>query len=356
MFAGELGIHLNLHKLGAAFPASETVALTQTVEAKLGPHRVTTAWVNDNLGYRSTIVTLAALASKVRMKLGTAVLVSYVHNPIDLATSAATLSELTGSREFMLGLGPGSRVLVEDKIEMRKPAKFFGETVQIVRKLLDGESVSLGEMPTVAGYFNLRESWKAKLKFRPAGKVVIFGAVHQGRNTLMREQVSKLCDGAILGRVRSTLSYEELKADADAMDRIRRDAGVTTPLRKAIQMTTSIGDDGAAARKLLKGYISHFLDRDDAPAKFGFTKEQMEKIREQVEAHGEDSLSDLIPDHMVDKFYIAGTPGECVDKVATFLDKVGRAGFDHVIISGPLGPDVRRAIDIWAKDILPSVM
>jgi len=356
LFTGELGIHLNLHKLGPAFPSSEVVKFTQTIEAKLGPHGVTTAWVNDNLGYRSTLVILAALASKVSMKLGTAILITYVRNPVELAASAATLSELTGDREFLLGLGPGSRVLVEDKVEMRKPAKFFGETVQILTKLLDGESVSSEEMPTVYPYFNLRESWKAKLKFKSSGRVSIWGSVHQGRETLMREQVSKLCDGAILGRVRSTLTYEELKADADAMDRIRKGAGVTAPLRKAIQMTTSIGDDGAASRKLLKGYISHFLDRDDAPAKFGFTKEQMERIREQVEAHGEDSLSDLIPDQMVDKFYIAGTPGECVDKVATFLDKVGRAGFGHVIISGPLGPDVRRAIDIWAKDILPSVI
>ena len=356
MFSGDLGIHLYLHKWGAGLSAGELVSLGQTIEEKLSPHGVDAIWVNDNLGYRSTAVTAAALAGKVGMKLGAAVFVAYHQNPVELAASAATLSELTSDKEFTLGLGPGSRVLVESAMEMRRPARFFGETVQMLRRLLDAESVPVGEMQTVSQYFNLNESWQAKLKFRPAGKVRIFGAVHQGRETLIREQVSKLCDGAILGRVRSVAAYEELKSDADAMDQIRRKAGVAAPLAKAIQMTTSIGDDGAAARKLLKGNISHLLDRDDAPAKFGFTREQMEVIRERVDTRGEDSLDDLIPDQAVDRFYIAGTARECVDKVAGFLDVAGRSGFNHVIISGPLGPDIRRSIDIWAKEILPSVM
>jgi 5,10-methylenetetrahydromethanopterin reductase len=356
VFSGELGIHLNLHKWGVPLSTGDIVAIGRTIEEKLGPHGVHTAWVNDNLGYRSTTVTLAALATQAKLKLGTAIAVAYARSPIELATSAATLSELTVDKEFTLGIGPGSRVLVEDKISMPSPARFLGETFRILRGLLGGESVTLADMPTVSGYFNMNDSWNARLKFKPTGKVKIFGAVHQGRETLIREQVSRLCDGAILGRVRSTLTYEELKSDADAMDEIRKKAGVQEPLSKAIQMTTSIGDDGSAARKLLKGNISHFLDRPDAPAKFGFTKEQMERIRGQIEEHGEESLGDLIPDSMVDKFYIAGTPKECVEKVADFLDVATRAGFHHVIISGPLGPDVRRSIDIWAKEILPSAV
>ncbi|HEV2225604.1 MAG TPA: LLM class flavin-dependent oxidoreductase [Nitrososphaerales archaeon] len=355
MFNGELGIHLNLHKWGVPLAAREIVSVARTIESKLGPLGVGTAWVNDNLGYRSTLVTLAALAAQSRLRLGTAIAVAYARNPVELATSAATLSELTSDREFLLGVGPGSRVLVEDKLRMPSPAKFLGETFQIIRRLLDGQAVDLGGMPTVARYFGMNETWRAKLKFKPVGTTKLYGAVHQGRETLVRKVVSSLCDGAILGRVRSTLTYEELKADSEAMDAIRRRAGVGAPLRKAIQMTTSIGDDGSAARRLLKGNISHFLDRPDAPAKFGFTDEQMSKIRARIEERGEEGLGDLIPDSMVDRFYIAGTPGECVEKVAEFLNLAGRTGFEHVIISGPLGPDVGRSVDIWAKDILPSV-
>jgi alkanesulfonate monooxygenase SsuD/methylene tetrahydromethanopterin reductase-like flavin-dependent oxidoreductase (luciferase family) len=355
VFNGELGIHLNLHKWGVPLPAGAIVTFAKTIEDKLGPYGVGTAWVNDNLGYRSTFVTLAALAAQTKFRLGTAIAVAYARNPVELAASAATLSELTPDREFFLGVGPGSRVLVEDKLGMPSPAKFLGETFKILRGLLDGQAVDLRGMPTVANYFGMKEAWGAKLKFKPAGTTKLYGAVHQGRETLVREQVSALCDGAILGRVRSTLTYEELKADKDAMDSIRRRAGANTPLRKAIQMTTSIGDDGTTARKLLKGNISHFLDRPDAPAKFGFTAEQTSKIRAQIEEHGEEGLEDLIPDSVVDRFYIAGTPRECVEKVSDFFDLAARTGFEHVIISGPLGPDIGRSIDIWARDILPSV-
>ncbi|HEV2139305.1 MAG TPA: LLM class flavin-dependent oxidoreductase [Nitrososphaerales archaeon] len=355
MFNGELGIHLNLHKWGVPLAAGEIVSVARTIEDKLGPFGVGTAWVNDNLGYRSTFVTLAALATQTRLRLGTAISVAYARNPVELAASAATLSELTSEREFILGVGPGSRVLVEDKLGMPSPAKFLGETFKILRKLLDGQAVDLRGMPTVATYFGMKEAWGAKLKFKPAGTTKLYGAVHQGRETLVRKVVSSLCDGAILGRVRSTLTYEELKVDAEEMDSIRRVVGGGAPLKKTIQMTTSIGDDGSAARRLLKGNISHFLDRPDAPAKFGFTAEQMSKIRAHIEQHGEEGLGDLIPDSMVDRFYIAGTPGECVEKIAEFLALADRTGFEHVIISGPLGPDVGRSIDIWAKDILPSV-
>jgi 5,10-methylenetetrahydromethanopterin reductase len=355
VFKGELGIHLNLHKWGVPLSTSEIVSVAKTIEDKLGPYGVGTAWVNDNLGYRSTLVTLAALATQTRFKLGTAIMVAYARSPVELATSAATLAELTSDRELSLGIGPGSRVLVEDKLGMPSPARFLGETFQILRGLLDGSAVDLHGMPTVTKYFGMKEGWRAKLEFKPMGKVKLYGAVHQGRESLVREQVSRLCDGAILGRVRSTLTYEELRADSEAMDSIRKNAGIDAPLEKVIQMTTSIGDDGSAARKLLKGNISHFLDRPDAPAKFGFTTEQMSKIRDHIEAHGEEGLGALIPDNMVDRFYIAGTPRECVNKVAEFLDLATRSGFKHIMISGPLGPDVRRSIDIWAKEILPSV-
>jgi len=110
---------------------------------------------------------------------------------------------------------------------------------------LDGE-VSLWEILTVSGYFNLRQSWRAKIKFQPEGKVRIFGAVHQGSETLIREQVSKMCDGAILGDNSVCEGHQS----------------ATTALRR-----------------------ENF--RKDAPTRLGFTKQPMESILEHVETRGE---------------------------------------------------------------------
>jgi 5,10-methylenetetrahydromethanopterin reductase len=356
LFHGELGIHFYLHKWGNALSAKEILKVGELVEQKLSPYGVNQVWVNDNLGYRSTLVTLAGLATRIKLKLGTAILVSYARSPIEVASAAATIAELMDGREFSLGIGPGSRVLLEEKMEVVKPARFFRETVRIIRGLIKGETLDLSKTPLVSRYFGLKGTWGARLKFTAGGNIKIFGAVHQGRETLIREMVSRLCDGMILGRVRSTLTDADLNSDVEAIDSIRKEAGLSTPFRRAIQMTTSIGRDGAAAKKLVKGGISHFLDRVGAPAKFGFSEEQAVRIRELVKLKGEDSLGDLIPDEAVNKFYIAGTPGECVERVAGFLDLAERCHFNQVVISGPLGPDLMESLQIWEKDILPSVM
>ena len=48
-------------------------------------------WVNDNLRYRSQIVVLTAIAARVPIRIGTAILVPYFHNPMDVADGLASL-------------------------------------------------------------------------------------------------------------------------------------------------------------------------------------------------------------------------------------------------------------------------
>jgi len=61
-------------------------------------------WVNDNLGYRNVFVILTAIASRVPIKLGTAILVPYFRNPVDTADAFAALSELVDGYEKALPL------------------------------------------------------------------------------------------------------------------------------------------------------------------------------------------------------------------------------------------------------------
>src|ERR1043166_8403456 len=80
-------------------------------------------WVNDNIRYRSQMVVLTAIASKVPVELGTAIMVPYFHNPLDVADSLGALSELCDGREISVGIARGDLGQSPQHVEPIKPIK-----------------------------------------------------------------------------------------------------------------------------------------------------------------------------------------------------------------------------------------
>src|SRR5215510_10111101 len=77
IFAGELGLQFVTH-LANHYTVPDLVRLAQ-VAADKGFKQI---WVNDNIRYRSQIVVLTAIAARVPIRLGTAIMVPYFHNPL----------------------------------------------------------------------------------------------------------------------------------------------------------------------------------------------------------------------------------------------------------------------------------
>jgi probable F420-dependent oxidoreductase len=105
----------------------------------------------------SPLPLLAAMAAATStIRLGTFVLNSDMRNPVQLAWEAATIDRLSGGR-FELGLGAGHtpQEYAETGIELHRPAvrkAALGERVEIIRQLLDGQSVEwAGEHHTISG-------------------------------------------------------------------------------------------------------------------------------------------------------------------------------------------------------------
>jgi probable F420-dependent oxidoreductase len=96
----------------------------------------------DHIGQVDPFVALipAALATE-RLRVGPLVLNNELHHPVLLARTAATVDRITGGR-LVLGLGTGYAQDEHDAIglELRPPGPRvtrFGESVEIVRRLLD---------------------------------------------------------------------------------------------------------------------------------------------------------------------------------------------------------------------------
>ena len=165
MASMEIGIQYHLPTY-AHVPLPHMVELAQQAEAA----GVSQLWVTDNLRSRQSFVTLAAMACNVGVKLGTAVTVQYFRNPVDLADSVATLSELMDGRELSIGLGRGNP-RTPRWIRTPRPVSVLRETAQSLRRLLDGEGVCFADYPALLSYYHFNPDATFRMDFSPATPV-----------------------------------------------------------------------------------------------------------------------------------------------------------------------------------------
>ena len=121
-------------------PPSDSLELALLAESR-GYEMV---WVPEG-GGRDSLTQLTYLAANTNnIGLATGILPIYYRTPMLTAMSAAGLGALSGGR-FILGLGVGHRPSVEGThgIPFRRPLTHMRETITLVRKLLDGEQVTL---------------------------------------------------------------------------------------------------------------------------------------------------------------------------------------------------------------------
>lgn len=141
------------HQLRPAGAVEDVVAEARAAEAA-GFDTVTIPdHINDTL-LSPLILATAVAAGTDRIRIGTFVLNNEMRNPVQLAWEAATIDRLSHGR-FELGIGAGHtpQEFAATGIPMRSAAERkarLGEAVEILRKLLDGETVTYqGEHYTV---------------------------------------------------------------------------------------------------------------------------------------------------------------------------------------------------------------
>ena len=176
MASMEIGIQYHLPTY-AHVPLPHMVELAQQAEAA----GVSQLWVTDNLRSRQSFVTLAAMACNVGVKLGTAVTVQYFRNPVDLADSVATLSELMDGRELSIGLGRGNP-RTPRWIRTPRPVSVLRETAQSLRRLLDGDGCLLCGLSRPAFLLPLQPRCHLPDGFQPG---------HSGANVLRQQRSSR---------------------------------------------------------------------------------------------------------------------------------------------------------------------
>jgi 5,10-methylenetetrahydromethanopterin reductase len=350
----ETGVQFHLPTY-AHVPLPNLVELAKKAEAK----GVGQFWVTDNLRSRNSFVVLAAFASNLKVKLGTAITVQYFRNPVDLADMVASISELMDGRELSIGLGFGNPSTY-NFVATPKPISFLRETSQSLRRLLDGDTVCFSDYPNLLEYFNFNPKGSFKLNFNPKTPILQYcgsngplGLAVGGQNM----------DGLIFGghymaALRTGRVPEHLQIFNDAA----RESGKGEDLPRVAEIKISLSKDRQAARDFVKESSGHRVlnmyrqgySHEDIQ-RLGLNLEDVDQM-DQADKAGVSAaeFDDLVTDEMIDAIFIAGTPSDCLERLIEVQMTAQAQGF-HQLMYSELGPDVDEALGLLCDEIIPAL-
>ena len=350
----ETGIQFHLPTY-AHVPLPHLVELASRAEAR----GVDQLWVTDNLRSRQSFVVLAAMASRLKIKLGTAVTVQYFRNPVDLADSIATLSELMEGRELSIGLGRGNP-RTPSLIRTPRPVSVLRETAQSLRRLLAGEAVCFADYPNLLDYYHFNPCAAFRLNFRPATPVRLYC----GSNGPLGMAVGgETMDGLIFGgHYMAALRTGRVPELLDAFDAALPPNRESKAVPRIAEIKISLSRDAAAAREFVKESAGN---RVLNMYRQGYTREDIERLGvalpdverlDRADRNGatEGEFDDLVTDSMIDAIFIAGTPGDCLERMLEVRDTARQQGFGQLLFS-ELGPDVDEALALLCDEVIPAL-
>jgi alkanesulfonate monooxygenase SsuD/methylene tetrahydromethanopterin reductase-like flavin-dependent oxidoreductase (luciferase family) len=355
IFDGELGLQFVTH-LANHYTVPDLIRLARLAADK-GFKQI---WVNDNLRYREQMVVLTAIAAHVPIRLGTAVMVPYFHNPLDVADSLGSLSELCEGQEISIGVARGDLGQAPQHVQSLKPVAMVSETVRFLRRVLAGEEVAYAEYPCFGEFYHLNPDGKFRLAFEPKAPFKFYGG---GNGPQALRLCGRVMDGLISsGTYIPTLKAGRLPGMLATADEAARELDPNKRLRKVCELNVSISSDRDKAIEFPRRQVSHSILQWEALrftaeeyAQLGVRREQVLKLKEAyaVGATVEEAAK-LVTEAMVKSYYAAGKPEEVRDQIIELATAAGRLGYDQVAFA-KLGPDYEEAINLLADTIVPAL-
>jgi 5,10-methylenetetrahydromethanopterin reductase len=327
------------------YPAAELCALAKRAEA-LGYDDL---WLADERFFREVYasLTLAAL-NTTRVRLGPCVTDPYSRHPALTAMAIATLDEIAGGRA-VLGIGAGVSGFRELGIDAGRSAVAIREAVELIRRLLAGETVTLkGEQIAFS---------EGRLDFTPRRPdVPIYVASQRAAGCRV---AGSLADGAIMqGCVAEPLVRFFRDTVGEGARRAGRDPG---RIDLVARLNVCIAEDRRAARDVMRPTIVRSLSAQRRDfftfATAGLTLPPALRAKVLALPYTHDpaplrAIAPEVPDAFVDAVTLTGPP----DDVARDVVRLARGGITRLMIY-PLAVDgrVETTIERFAREVMPRV-
>ena len=269
-----------------------------------------------------------------RVLLGIAVTNLIFRHPTVIAGAAASLNEISKGRAIM-GLGTGDGPVYTQGLKAM-PMKEFEAGIRLIRRLVQGQKVTFSTGAIGLG-FTLRQ---------PAPIYVSA----EGPKGL--QLAGRSADGVILG------TGFDLKVYDWAKQKILEGTAETGRKESDVAIIAAgmlcVRDDGNEARKIVRNRIANRAHHN-----FRFTYEtvppdELEGVQKfmagfDVMKPMEDRVDpDLVNDYLVHRFSIAGTPGECIERI----EELKAAGVDHLMLTAARKV-YHETVEAFAAKVIP---
>lgn len=278
------------------------------------------AWVAEGHGGdQFSILTACALKTE-KVLLGTSITSVFVRSAPTIAMAAASVDHFSNGR-FVLGLGTSHKVQVgpEHGLVFAQAVPRLRECVEIVRTLLrDGEVSYQGEVYNIERF----DFWFQTLR----KEIPIYVAAVFPK---MLEICGEISQGALLTWCTLEHAANAAKHVAIGAERAGRSAdevAVATLLPCAVGGFAGEGID--ALRTNVARYAAFFPRYRKLMEDAGFT-EELVAVRQAWQAGNHAEASKLVPDALIEKIALVGSPEKCREK----LDQYRQAGITKPIIS-----------------------
>lgn len=298
-------------------------------------------WLPETWG-RDAASVLTVLAERTdSIGLGSSILPVYSRSPALIGQTAATLQEISNGR-FRLGVGPSGPAVIEGwhGVEFERPLRRTRESVEIVKRVLSGESVEYqGEIFQLSGF---------RLRGEPPVPAPPVDVAAMGPKAV--ELAGRFADGwhAIVftpDGIRERL--EDFHRGTELGD--RDPSGVRTTL----SLTCCALEDRERARRLARQHVAFYVGGmgtyyRDSLARQGYEEEATEIAAAWGSGERERALG-TIDDAMLDDLCAAGTPEEA----RKALDRFARVdGLDAISVGFPRGAE-REEIEATIDALAP---
>ena len=326
-------------------PAARLVDLAQLAESTGYDY----LWLADERFFREVYASLTLCALRTsRIKLGPCVTDPYSRHPALTAMAIATLDEIAGQRAA-LGLGAGVSGFRELGIARDKPGVALREAVEVIRRLLAGETVTYqGAVVKVDG---AHLDWKP---VRPDVPIYIASQQPVGCRS-----AGRVADGAIMQGV---VAEPLVRFFQDTVAEGARAAG-RDPARidMVARVNVCVADDRQAARDVMKPTIVRSLAAQ-RPEFFTFRTagltippalaKHLEGLTYVYDPRPFQAAAADVPDAFVDAVTLAGPP----DEVAAGVVRLAQRGMTQLMLY-PLSTDgrIETTVERFQREVMPRV-
>lgn len=284
-------------------------------------------WVPDHV--IDPLTTLSFIAANTRrLKLGTCVLIPDHRHPVLLAREISAIDNLSRGR-FILGLGAGEGKEIFGSTLDRPVARML-ETIKILNELWGSPKV------TYHGNFWMIKDYSLELKplQKPHPPIWI------GASSPRMLRITARYGNGWFGPQLVPKHYDEL---LNRLHNFAKEAGREhEEMMPAHLPFTSISHDHDLALRWLEPHVKWFLVWASLPPS---SLPQILSYEERWE-RDED-----VPKEAIEKCFIVGTPGECVEKMREFIQSGVR--YFVLAIRAPDKESYFKSLELYAHEVLP---